>query len=194
VRSLALAEWMLSLVTTPERAAASVGDLLEEGTGSFAFWWSIASTAVSLSLSDLSAAPLSLLGVALYGFVIAVVLSLLLGGLAGLLFAVLLTAWPGLTVSQLAIVGTTVSWLGSYAAGMLLAQRAKGRELAACVVLLLLQTVATIVLTKTVSRPTDPSVAGWYSTTLGSAVALSINLLLTLAGSIQIRRRHLRVT
>ena len=191
MRNLALAEWMLSLVTTPERAAASVGDLLEEGTSSFAFWWSIASTAVSLSLSDLSAAPLSLLGVALYGFVMAIVLSVLLGGLAGLLFAVLLTAWPGLTVTQLAIVGTALGWLGSYAAGILLAQRAKGRELAACLVLLLLQTAA-IIVTAAISRPPDPAVAGWYSTSLGATITFSINQLLTLAGSIQIRRRHLR--
>jgi hypothetical protein len=191
MRNLALAEWTLSLVTTPDRAAASVGDLLEERTGPVAFWWSIASTAVSLSLSDLSAAPLSLLGFALYGLVIAIVLSVLLGGLAGLLFAVLLAARPGLTVTQLTIVGTALSWIGSYAAGMLLAQRAKGRELAACVVLLLLQTVA-IVVTAAVSRPPDPAVAGWYSTFLGTTITFSISQLLTLAGSIQIRRRRLR--
>ena len=33
MRKASIAEWILSLVTTPERAAATVGDLLERPSG-----------------------------------------------------------------------------------------------------------------------------------------------------------------
>jgi hypothetical protein len=39
-----LAEWILSIVTTPARASAQVGDLLENGCGPLAFWAAIGST------------------------------------------------------------------------------------------------------------------------------------------------------
>ena len=54
----ALAEWILSLVTSRERAAATIGDLVEEEARPFAFWGSIAWTAFSLIWRDFSVAPL----------------------------------------------------------------------------------------------------------------------------------------
>src|SRR5215471_21597357 len=43
-----VAEWVLSLVTSPERAAAVVGDLEEKRSGPFGFWSGIARIAGSL--------------------------------------------------------------------------------------------------------------------------------------------------
>jgi hypothetical protein len=45
MRKAAIAEWILSLVTTPERAASTAGDLLERPSG---FWLSVIRTAFPL--------------------------------------------------------------------------------------------------------------------------------------------------
>ncbi len=43
MRSANVAEWILSLVTTPDRAAGTVGDLIESRAGAPRFWSTIAS-------------------------------------------------------------------------------------------------------------------------------------------------------
>ncbi len=52
------AEWILTLVTTPDRATSTVGDLLEEGSGRGAcwFWSSVLRTAASHVWRDLCSA------------------------------------------------------------------------------------------------------------------------------------------
>jgi hypothetical protein len=45
MRNASIAEWILSLATSPERAAATVGDLLEKSSS---FWLSVFGTFVSL--------------------------------------------------------------------------------------------------------------------------------------------------
>ena len=63
------AEWVLSLATTPERAASTVGDLMEEAPprGALWFWSNVLRTASSHIWRDLRAAPLRMLGFAFAG-------------------------------------------------------------------------------------------------------------------------------
>ena len=66
MRKALIAEWILSLATTPERAAATVGDLLERPSG---FRLSVLRTFASLVIDGLAASPLRVAGLALVGFV-----------------------------------------------------------------------------------------------------------------------------
>src|SRR5262249_13055676 len=152
----------------PDRAAATTGDLLEQGTSPVGFWSSIAWTVVSLTWSDLSTAPLNIVGVALVAFLIAIVISALFGGAAGLIFAALVSTVPGISVNQLIPISLGMSWAASFTAGVVLGHRAKGRELAACVVFLLFEAVVQVG-TSTWAQP-DAPLPGWYSTALATAV------------------------
>jgi hypothetical protein len=69
MRSATAAEWILSLATTPERAASTVGDLIEEAPprGALWFWSNVLRTASSHIWRDLRAAPLRMLGLAFAG-------------------------------------------------------------------------------------------------------------------------------
>ena len=60
MRNARLAEWILSLVTTPERASATVGDLLEDRLHArgLRFWGAVLFAALSLLWRDLAASPL----------------------------------------------------------------------------------------------------------------------------------------
>jgi hypothetical protein len=59
MRKAAIAEWILSLATTPERAASTVGDLLERPSG---FWLSVLRTFASLILDALISSPARIIG------------------------------------------------------------------------------------------------------------------------------------
>ena len=65
-----VAEWILSLVATPDRAASTVGDLVEEATsrGTLWFWSSVLRTAGSHLWHDLTVSPLRMLGLAFRWF------------------------------------------------------------------------------------------------------------------------------
>jgi hypothetical protein len=64
-----VAEWILSLVAKPDRAASTVGDLVEEAStrGVLWFWSSVLRTAGSHLWHDLSDSPLQMLWLALWG-------------------------------------------------------------------------------------------------------------------------------
>src|ERR1035441_7999782 len=81
MRNATAAEWILSLATTPDRAASTVGDLLEEASarGVFWFWSSVLRTASSHLWRDLRAAPLRILGLAFSGLLAYLALIVCLG-------------------------------------------------------------------------------------------------------------------
>ena len=70
MRSTRVAEWILAQVTSRQRAAAVIGDLLEKVPvrGVLWFWWSVATTAVALVWRDVTAHPLRTLGLGLTGY------------------------------------------------------------------------------------------------------------------------------
>jgi hypothetical protein len=61
-----IAEWILSLFSTRELAASTVGDWLEEvsARGSFWFWSNVLRTTLSFAWRGISSAPLGLAGIA----------------------------------------------------------------------------------------------------------------------------------
>src|SRR5579862_3305241 len=73
------AELILSLFTSRERAASTVGDLLEAtpARGGLWFWWSVARTALSLLWSDFATQRALLAGLAFRGILMNVAFYLL---------------------------------------------------------------------------------------------------------------------
>src|SRR5579863_667574 len=90
MRSIHVAEWILGLVTNRERAASTVGDLVEQtpARGAVWFWFGILRTAASLLWRGLADNPVRVTAVAMVGVAIDIVASLLLAGLSGLVFFV----------------------------------------------------------------------------------------------------------
>jgi hypothetical protein len=78
MRNARLAEWILSLVTTPERASATVGDLLEDrvAAGALRFWTAVVLTSLSLLWRDVAESPLRMLRLAALGIALQLLLSL----------------------------------------------------------------------------------------------------------------------
>ena len=186
----ALAEWILSLVTSRQRAAATIGDLVEEEARPLAFWGSIAWTALSLICRDFSVAPLGMFGLAVYGFVITILFSAFQGVAAALLIVYVFPgALPAFSMDRVVGTSLVLGWAGSFIAGVLLARRAVDRELAACFALLILDAVVTVAMA---GNQPAARVEGWYSGTLGSAFVLRLGQLFLLAGAACVRRRRLR--
>lgn len=183
-----LAQWILSLVTSHDRAAATIGDLVEEGASPPAFWGSIVWTVLSLVWSELSSAPLEMFGLAVYGFVIAIVLAASQGVVVATLVAyVFPVAMPALSVNG--VIGTSliVGWVGSFISGILVARRAIDREVAACCAVIILESLVNAAMWGVL--PAAPS-ERWYGTTLGSALIFLVGELLLLAGAARVRRRR----
>jgi hypothetical protein len=70
MHNAAAAEWILSLVAPPDRAASTVGDLVEEASsrGTLWFWSCVLRTAGSHLWHDLTVSPLGMLRLAVWGF------------------------------------------------------------------------------------------------------------------------------
>ncbi len=81
MHNAAIAEWILSLVVTPDRAASTVGDLVEEASsrGILRFWSCVLQTAGSHLWHDLTVSPLRMFGRGLWGVAASWVLSLMFG-------------------------------------------------------------------------------------------------------------------
>jgi hypothetical protein len=149
-----IAQLILSLFTSRERAAATVGDLLESTRerGAFWFWSCVARTALSLLWTDFAAEPSFLALLGLRG--ILVNLSLLLAWFIAMMVFIVLSGIPlGLIVGPLLpriatrfipmfewAAAISVSAVG-FQTGRWIARRARGREIAACIVFLILQTI-----------------------------------------------------
>ncbi len=185
-----MAEGILSLVTSQERAAATIGDLVEEGASPVAFRVSIAWTVLSLIAHDLSAEPLAMFGFAVYGVILSLVLSALHGVVVAELFVwVFQRAVPSLSVNDVVGTSLVVSWAESFLVGILLARRAIGREVIACFAVLILNGLLTVALPE---APAGARPAGWYATVPGSAVIFVVYQLFLFAGATGVRRRRLR--
>jgi hypothetical protein len=91
MRSIHIAEGILALVTSRDRAASTVGDLVEEATarGVFWFWSGVLRTAASLLWRAVADRPARMTGLAFRGLAIELSLSLLFLLLAGVVGAVI---------------------------------------------------------------------------------------------------------
>lgn len=150
MHSTHIAEWILGLVTSRDRAVSTVGDLVEEASsrGMVWFWSGILRISASLLWRGVAENPLRLAGVAFIGLAVDVVASLLAAALSGLVFFFVARSGHQLQ-------GNSVWWtigldaptlLLSLWIGRMLARWAPGRELSACLAYGILGSLFSLVL------------------------------------------------
>ena len=189
MRSICLAEWMLSLVTAPDRATSTAGDLAEERAtrGPLWFWDAILRTVASHVWRGIAERPARVPGLALLGAVFEVMVEFLWAGLSGVMF--FFAAWWGAHPSQWRSPVWTIAFaipslITSLIIGRMLARWAVDREVATCLVYVILTPTCYLIID-------PPEGLGVLSVV---AVFLSTAALQTpaLVGAVWGRRRRLR--
>jgi hypothetical protein len=99
------AELLLSLVTSRDRAAAIVGDLLEGSNGAAGFWWLVARTAVRQLGRDLATDPLGAARDAARALMVEIALGLLMA------VALLVSLWAAGSVALVYFHRELPSWV-----------------------------------------------------------------------------------
>jgi hypothetical protein len=175
MRSARIAEWILALVTTEDRAAAVVGDLTEVRRGSLWFWWSVFATASSIAWREVRTEPWTMVWLALSGyfggFVCIVAIGILSGGHSSSAYPAvsIWTAGPWLTPLQYWVVFLAAHWT---------ARRAAGREMATLLALVAVDAILTFA---------PPALIHAYP--LGPPLNYPLTLACYFAGAIWARRR-----
>jgi hypothetical protein len=151
MRNARIAEWILSLVLSPDRSATAIGDWLEDASerGILWFWSCVLRTATSQVWRELTDSPFFMASLALRGWLFGLFLSLASFALiipVSILIA-LCTHWmfhssPHEQLFE-SILGSLMGWALSCACkfqtGKWIARRAPGRETAACIALSVVQ-------------------------------------------------------
>jgi len=147
MHSVNIAEWILALVTTRDRAASTVGDLTEAAAtrGVVWFWSGVLRTAASLLWRDVAGQPARLTGLALLGLAIYIGMDLILAGLSGVAFFGAAIASLHLDSIGWKLWFTAPMLVSSLLVGRMLAHWAPRRELAACVVYAILASIYNLV-------------------------------------------------
>ena len=150
MRSVHIAERILALVTTPDRAASTVGDLTEQSAtrGMPWFWSGLFRTAASLLWRDVAENPARVTGLAFLCLGVGIGLDLLFACLTGIAFSgVALSSGHPLHVESLGwrIWFATPMLVCPLFIGWMLARRAPGREMAACLVFAVLVSIYNLV-------------------------------------------------
>jgi hypothetical protein len=150
MHSAHIAEWILALVTTRDRAASTVGDLTEWAAtrGAVWFWSGVLRTAASLLWHDVAERPARVTGLAFLGLAVYIGIDLVFAGLSGVAFfrAAMASGHP----LHLDSIGwklwfTAPVLVSSLFIGRMLARWAPGRELAGCVVYAILASIYNLV-------------------------------------------------
>jgi hypothetical protein len=145
MRNAQIAEWILSLVTTPERAASTVGDLMEsDGRRGFRFWVAISGTLFCLLWRDFTGEPKRIVSLAASGLAAFVLTVLLCFSVWRVLFGAVSLFLGPRYVWGFRAMWTLIYFVSSFQVGKWLARRASGRELVACLALAILECAASI--------------------------------------------------
>ena len=147
MRRDSIAEWILATVTSPERAATIVGDLLEEPAtrGGTTFWLHVLRSGGSLLWSGFTSEPRFMLSLAFRAWPLMLGLQVLTVVLAFALFSggLLATAFAAVTGRHFVFWGNIWKLLNAaitiwvaYPIGRWVASRAPGREISACLAML----------------------------------------------------------
>jgi hypothetical protein len=149
MHSIHIAEYILGLVTSRDRAASTVGDLVEGAAtrGAAWFWSGILRTAASLLWRGVAENPVRVTGVAFTGLAVDVATSLLLAGLSGVAFFVAArSGHPAQLSSIWWIIGLDApALLMLLLIGRMLARWAPGRELSACLAYAILGSIFSLI-------------------------------------------------
>jgi hypothetical protein len=144
MRNARIAEWILALVTTEDRAAATVGDLMEvaHGRGVVWFWAGVLGTALSIAWRDVRTEPKKMAWLALFGFVFQFVGGSIVVGLMSFVWSLPFPRRIDVVyqvVNTLVLPSLTIWWLAS--------RYARGREVAFCFAMAAFETTLGISLT-----------------------------------------------
>lgn len=148
MHNLQMAEWILNLVTTPDRAASTVGDLAEN---SRRFWADVLRTAGSMVWSDVVRDRKQMMFLALRGFAfeigVGILLVLALGIAFGLVVAICIFAgWQPPHFNPDSIGWMAMPIVFPLLTGRMLARWAPGREIAAGLAFLILNLSLAVVI------------------------------------------------
>jgi len=135
MHKLAVAEWLLTLCTSRERACSIVGDLSEEGhlRGAPWFWRHVAKIAVALVGRDLCSAPLRIALLAIGGYLL-----LFFQAYWSPFGALFLSGWhspPVPSIEAYVLWMANVGWraaIAPFLVALLMARLSAGREVASC--------------------------------------------------------------
>jgi hypothetical protein len=196
MRNARLAEGILSLVTTPERASATVGDLLEDraAAGALRFWSAVVITTLSLLWQDVAASPLRMVRLAALGLLLQWLMSVGIAIGYWLFYAVFTHTWPTLVATGVLML------LAQFEVGRVLAKRSPGRELAPSVATTLLAVALPfliVVLSAGRARfPTGQLIrdAVYGPSPVWSFVSQLPFFLVLLAGAARVRRQRLSMS
>jgi hypothetical protein len=150
-----IAEWLLAQVTSRERAVSTVGDL-EEGAarrGAAWFWSNVLRTAGSLLWRGIADAPGPMLGLAFRAWLVSMALYavfllgiIVLSAVYGLAYGMLASSGTGSVNAAGAVptglfkaLGFGAAALCQFQVGRWIARRAPGREMSACLALIVIQ-------------------------------------------------------
>lgn len=145
-----IAEWILRLATSPDRAASISGDLAEEATarGVLWFWSNVLRTATSFLCRGLAENSLRLAAVASLALAIDIVMSLALAGLSGIEF--FLAAWGGHQIDlhsiEWIILLDAPPLIVTLLIGRMLARLTPGCELSACLAYAILGSIFSVIM------------------------------------------------
>jgi hypothetical protein len=212
-----IAESILSLFTSAERAGAATGDLMEDprSRGFLWFWGGVMKTVSSRLWHDLTDTPAFLTGLAFRGNLYSLWLTLLWNMALLAVVIVVALAWnqirgliePGPSwISSESVAQVFTQALGLAAVGMAqfrtgcwLARRARGREIAGCIAYLLvgivLWSVVTLCLGPVLERFATNFIpkAGYGSISIGfMAMTTAVSYAALYAGAIGVRRESVR--
>lgn len=195
MRSTRVAEWVLAQVTSRERAAAVIGDLLEKvpARGQLWFWWSVMTTAVALVWRDVAANPMRMLGLGFAGFLLQFALLFLMAVFAFITFLVIgeLTHQVPIRLwANYPTVAGVIAWGVmapiQFSVGRWLARRSPDHELAPCVAYSLIGLTFSLALSLALAQPgVLPTLRTIASTPLFAVWDLPLY-----AGAVSVRRKR----
>ena len=210
-----IAQWVLSQVLPPDRAASTVGDWIEDldKRGSLWFWSCVIRTAISRIWSDLTESPLTMARWGLTGFAMNVLVPLGLFAVISILdvfgpgrgidiryrhdwvYTYFLTNTqknhalpPNFELTWLVQLSFYVLWVSMrFQTGRWIARRVPSREVAGCAAISLVGWTAIVVLEVLWHQGSIPVTPSPHIVPTGIA-----NDLILLAGALWLRRRQLR--
>lgn len=145
-----VAEWILSLTTSFERAASTAGDLAEESgnRGTAWFWISLARTALSVTFRDIISNPLAVIRLAGMTLAYALFLGVVIMVAAVIGGFFLASNLPALGTYRFGIPGyfALLNALQQFLLGAFITRHGRGRELTTYVAFLLVLTISSAVL------------------------------------------------
>jgi hypothetical protein len=200
MRSTRVAEWILSQVTSRERAEAVIGDLLEKvpSRGALWFWWSVVATTFALVWRDVAAHPMRMLGLVFAGVLVQFALMFLLIFVAATVFGIValanamdlqhLIAWFSHGWSTPLMLATwSAMALIQFQVGRWLAKRSPDHELVPCVVFSIVGLTVSLAWSLSFSQPGALHVI-WAGV---SPVLYTVFDLPLYAGAVSMRRKRL---